>query len=147
MINVKISIDSDLIQLNKNVCISTVKSVLSYNKINTGDITIIFGKDNLLSRLKKQYFGLDQLTDVIAFRYNEESDEELEGEIYISLQRAKDNANDFNEPLKKEIARLIIHGSLHLIGFDDDTEKSKNEMINWEEMFLKKIDWNHIINN
>jgi rRNA maturation RNase YbeY len=103
--------------------------------------------DNVLSRLKKQYFGLNQLTDVIAFRYNEESDEKLEGEIYISLQRAKDNANSFNEPLKKEIARLIIHGCLHLIGFDDDTKKSKNEMTNWEEIFLKKVDWNYIINN
>jgi len=147
VINVKISIDSDLIQINKNVCISTVNSVLSYNKINTGDITIIFGMDSLLSRLKKQYFGLNQLTDVIAFRYNEESDEKLEGEIYISLQRAKDNANSFNEPLKKEIARLIIHGCLHLTGFDDDTKKSKNEMTNWEEIFLKKVDWNYIINN
>ena len=145
MINVKISIDPDLIQINNNVCISTVNLVLTYNNIDTGDITIIFGKDKLLSQLKNKYFGQDQLTDVIAFRYDDESYEKLEGEIYISLQRAKENASDFNEPLQKEIARLIIHGSLHLIGFDDNTKKSKREMTNMEEIFLKKIDWKHII--
>jgi len=145
VINVKISIDPDLIQINNNVCISTVNLVLTYNNIDTGDITIIFGKDKLLSQLKNKYFGQDQLTDVIAFRYDDESYEKLEGEIYISLQRAKENASDFNEPLQKEIARLIIHGSLHLIGFDDNTKKSKREMTNMEEIFLKKIDWKHII--
>ena len=85
-------------------------------------VSIIFGNKTLLQDLKNEFFNIDQPTDVIAFRLNEYEENNIEGEIYICLPVAKENAEYFNEPYEKEVARLIIHGGLHLIGYDDDTD-------------------------
>ena len=65
----------------------------------------------------------------------------MEGEIYISIPRAKENAKFFNEPIEREIARLIIHGSLHLLNYDDQTEKEQKQMRKMEETYLQQIKW------
>ena len=78
---------------------------------------------------------------------NDESEQQIEGEIYISLPRAKENALKFDVPFEKEIARLIIHGSLHLIGYTDDTSGSKNEMTHLEDRYLETTIWNNILNS
>ena len=60
------------------------------------------------------------------------------------MPRAKDNAKKFNQPINKEIARLIIHGSLHLLGYKDSSKKDKIEMTKKEDIYLTKVDWNKI---
>jgi len=65
----------------------------------------------------------------------------VEGEIYISLPRAQDNAGTFNEPYEKEVSRLIIHGCLHLLGFNDESKKEKKEMTKMENRFLSQVSW------
>ncbi|MDP6684835.1 MAG: rRNA maturation RNase YbeY [Candidatus Marinimicrobia bacterium] len=145
MIQVNIEIDPELIFIDKDVCKEIVKSVFKAQRIQNSEITVIFGKDELLTSLKKKHFGKDHLTDVIAFRLNNESEQQVEGEIYISLPRAKENALHYNEPFEKEISRLIIHGSLHLIGYTDNTSISKNKMTEMEEHYLGNIDWKHLL--
>jgi probable rRNA maturation factor len=110
---------------------------LNNHNFKKSDITIIFGNDSLLTRLKKEFFQKDQLTDVIAFRLNDYELPEIEGEIYISLPRAKENAKLYKETYDKEILRLIVHGCLHLIGFDDRTKLEKLEMTTMENKVLK----------
>tara|TARA_B100001245_G_C22603854_1_gene298912 strand:- start:12 stop:476 length:465 start_codon:yes stop_codon:yes gene_type:complete len=145
MIQVNVEIDPELISIDKDVCKEIIKKVFNTQKIQNTDITIIFGKDELLTPLKKEYFGKDHLTDVIAFRLNDLEEQLLEGEVYISLPRAKENAKELNEPIEKEITRLIIHGSLHLIGYTDDTSVLKNKMTELEDHYLENINWNNII--
>jgi rRNA maturation RNase YbeY len=116
-------------------------SVFNKYNISEAEISLIFGSDKLLSSLKKQFFHKDQWTDVIAFRLNEYKKKSVEGEIYISLPRAKENAESFGEPFEKEVARLIIHGNLHLLGFEDETEEEKTEMTKLENDFLSQINW------
>jgi rRNA maturation RNase YbeY len=65
----------------------------------------------------------------------------VEGEIYISLPRAQDNAGTFNEPYEKEVSRLIIHGCLHLLGFNDESKKEKKEMTKMENDLLSQVSW------
>ena len=65
----------------------------------------------------------------------------IEGDIYISMPTAKENADKYNEPYEREVARLVIHGVLHLIGFNDDTKKEKNIMSRIEERLLKETKW------
>tara|TARA_A100001037_G_scaffold52147_1_gene44157 strand:- start:658 stop:1017 length:360 start_codon:yes stop_codon:yes gene_type:complete len=108
------------------------------------DLSFVFGNDKLLNNLKKQFFQKDHFTDVIAFRLNDYDEENVEGEVYISLQRAKANATKFDQPYNKEIARLIIHGSLHLLGYTDSSKKDKTEMTKKEDIYLTKINWNKI---
>ena len=136
---IKVSIDCDpvLEPPNNGIVSELVLLTLNNQKNKKSDITIIFGNDSLLTRLKKEFFQKDQLTDVIAFRLNDYELPEIEGEIYISLPRAKENAKLYKETYDKEILRLIVHGCLHLIGFDDRTKLEKLEMTTMENKVLK----------
>ena len=144
MIQVNVEIDPELISIDKDVCKEIIKKVFNTQKIQNTDITIIFGKDELLTPLKKEFFGKDHLTDVIAFRLNECDEKDVEGEIYISLPRANENAISFGEPYDKEVARLIIHGCLHLVGFNDESEKEKIEMTKIENNLLSQLNWHKL---
>ena len=70
---------------------------------------------------------------------------EVEGEIYISLARAIENAKKYGEPLSKELARLIIHGALHLLDHRDEPEDEKNKMIVLEDKYLQQVEWDNLI--
>ena len=92
MIDINIEIDPDLLGIDENKSINILKSTLDKELISKAKINLIFAKDELLNNLKIEYFQKDHLTDVIAFRINDYTDTEVEGEIYISLERAIDNA-------------------------------------------------------
>ena len=109
--------------------------------ISQADLLLIIGDDDLLADLKKKFFGLNHYTDVIAFRLNEYEEKNVEGEIYISLPRAKENANKFNQSFYKELGRPIIHGGLHLLVYKDDTKKNKLEMEKKEDLYLEEVNW------
>jgi rRNA maturation RNase YbeY len=118
-----------------------VKETFNYKNISDYDISLVFVSDEYLSDLKKKYFKMNQYTDVIAFRLNEYGTPFVEGEVYISLPRAKENAKIFDEPYSREVSRLIIHGCLHLIGLKDKTHIEKENMTNNEDAILKVINW------
>ena len=141
MIQVSSDCDPSLDMPNTYVLETIVTSVLNGKSIGDGEISFIFGTDELLADLKKKYFLKDQFTDVIAFRLNDYNKSNVEGEIYISLPRAQDNAGTFKEPYEKEVARLIIHGCLHLLGFNDESKKEKKEMTKMENDLLSQISW------
>lgn len=141
MIQVSVDCDPNLDSPKEKIVKEISSSVFKKYNISEAEISLIFGSDKLLSSLKKQFFHKDQWTDVIAFRLNEYKKKSVEGEIYISLPRAKENAESFGEPFEKEVARLIIHGNLHLLGFEDETEEEKTEMTKLENDFLSQINW------
>lgn len=118
-----------------------VKETFNFKNILDYDISLVFVSDEYLSNLKQKYFKVNQYTDVIAFRLNEYGTPFVEGEIYISLTRAKENARIFDEPYSREVSRLIIHGCLHLIGLEDKTQIEKKNMTNNEDTILKVINW------
>lgn len=115
--------------------ISLVRSALTGYKITTGRVNVIFSDDKQLRQLSRQFLGKDHYTDVIAFNLNE-ADEPLDGEIYISQERALENSQTYNEHYTRELMRLVIHGSLHLAGLNDDTPASQAEMRTLEERIL-----------
>ena len=118
-----------------------VKKTFNFKNILNYDISLVFASDEYLSELKEKYFKMNQYTDVIAFRLNEYGAPFVEGEVYISLARAKENAKIFNEPYSREVSRLIIHGCLHLIGLKDKTNIEKENMTNNEDAILKETNW------
>ena len=118
-----------------------VKETFNLKNILDYDISLVFVSDEYLSDLKKKYFGMNHYTDVIAFRLNEYGELFIEGEVYVSLPRAKENAKIFDEPYSREVSRLIIHGCLHLIGLKDKTHIEKENMTNNENAILKVINW------
>ena len=126
---------------NKDLCILIIKNIFKFNKINLYDISIIFTSDIFVSDLKKKFFSKNQWTDVIAFPLHNNKNTKIEGDIYISMPTAIVNADKYNEPYEKEVARLMIHGVLHLIGFSDDTKKEKDIMSKIEDRLLKETKW------
>ena len=118
-----------------------VKETFNFKNILNYDISLVFVSDEYLSDLKKKYFKMNQYTDVIAFRLNEYGTRFVEGEVYISLPRAKENAKIFDEPYSREVSRLIIHGCLHLVGLRDKTQIEKENMTNNEDAILEVINW------
>ena len=141
MIKIQIEKDSVLDQPNDDACCKILKTVLKNQGNDDGTITVILGQDELLRSLKKQFFKKDKYTDVIAFRLNDYKEKVVEGEVYISLPRARENAKTFGEPFEREISRLLIHGVLHLLGYEDDTKKSKMVMTSLENKYLKMVQW------
>ena len=144
MIDINIEIDPDLLGIDEKKSINILKSTLDKELISKAKINLIFAKDEFLNNLKIEYFQKDHLTDVIAFRINDYTDTEVEGEIYISLERAIDNAKEYDEKVSKELARLIIHGTLHLLNYKDNTDDEKFIMTELENKYLKDFDWNKI---
>ena len=114
--------------------------ILKDKHVNNAHLSFIFCSDDLLSKLKKEYFGVDQLTDVITFDLSEDAEKFLEAEIYVNLKRANINAKKYDQTFNDEVKRLIIHGLLHLLGFDDKTFDEKLEMEKLENQYLKTFD-------
>ena len=108
--------------------------IVSDARLRTGIIDIIMTTDEKLHGINKEFLGHDYYTDVIAFNYNKGNT--VNGEIYISVDRVRQNAKKFNVPLRTEIRRVIFHGLLHLCGYDDRTEGEKNKISEMEEMYL-----------
>ena len=144
MIKSKMVTDPKYKPLNNKVISDGVLHLFNSKNIAEADISFIFGDDDLLNKLKKEFFNLDHLTDVIAFRLNDDEEKIIEGEIYISIPRAKENAIKFKEPFNRELGRLIIHGCLHLLGFTDESNNEKIEMRAQEDHYLDIMDWKNI---
>ena len=144
MKNINVFNDKEYEKLNELLCKSIIKKILTHYKYMSYDINVIFTSDIHLSNLKKEFFSKDQWTDVIAFPLQRDS-KFIEGEIYISIPTAKKNAKVFKEPYKKELGRLIIHGSLHLLGIEDQSAEQKKKMTILEEKFLEDELWRGLI--
>ena len=145
MIDISVEIDPTLEGPDQQQSIIILKSILETELVVDCVINLVFGDDKLLSSLKMEFFNYDHLTDVIAFRLNDYNNEEVEGEIYISLPRAIENAKKYGEPLSKELARLIIHGGLHLLDHKDEGEDEKNRMTALEDKYLQQVKWKNLI--
>lgn len=144
MINVQIETDQKLVKLKEKSIIKLVSVVMKSEDIKTAEILLIFTTDNVLMELKKKYFNQEHYTDVIAFRLNDYNEDKVEGEIYISVPQVSNNAKQYNQAFNKELSRIIIHGSLHLLNYKDKTPQEKIKMTEKEDYFLNKINWENI---
>jgi probable rRNA maturation factor len=133
---IRISNDHPALKVRKNAIDKLVKHVLRVEKIPVREIHIIFVEDEYLRGLHKKYLNDDTPTDVMSFNLSD--DDHIEGEIYISLDSAKSQAPRFDVSFDFEIARLIIHGLLHLKGYDDSTAPERKEMRAKEDYYLDK---------
>ena len=144
MINVQIETDQKLVKLKEKSILKLVSVVMKSEDIKSAEILLIFTTDNVLMELKKKYFNQEHYTDVIAFRLNDYNEDKVEGEIYISVPQVSNNAKQYNQAFNKELSRIIIHGSLHLLNYKDKTPQEKIMMTKKEDYFLNKINWENI---
>ena len=138
MINIQYEIDPNIDTPSEKISTEIISSVLMEEGKTLAEILVIFTSDEILSDLKKEFFNKEHLTDVISFRMNDYNEEKVEGEIYISIPQVERNARKFDQSFSRELSRIIIHGSLHLLNYDDSTIDSKIKMTEKENYFLKK---------
>ena len=136
MITVQLKYDNtEKPDIDENWVRSVCENILMDSNQDEASITFIFSNDDKLRKLKKEYFGEDVFTDTISFNLEEESDP-IEGEVYISLERVSENAHTFQQDFITEYKRVIIHGCLHLLGYNDELPEDKTKMTELEETYL-----------
>jgi probable rRNA maturation factor len=112
-----------------------IKLVTQKEKRTIKEINYIFCSDAYLLQLNQDFLNHNTLTDIITFD-NSEDKKNLEGEIYISIDRVKENALKFETSFEDELHRVMIHGVLHLIGYKDKKPADKTQMRKKEEACL-----------
>ena len=134
----------DIVELDK------VKEVLEYamkkEKLKNTSFNIIIVDNNYIHELNKNYRGIDRETDVITFALEDDeslvvgSDERILGDIYISIDKARSQAEEYGHSFMREICFLAVHGFYHLLGYDHMNEEDKKVMRSLEEEILNEYD-------
>ena len=112
-----------------------VRNVILSEERKVGEISYIFCDDDYLLKLNKEYLNHDTLTDIISFDYS--VGKIVQGDIFISTERVKENSVLFNVSFPEELRRVIIHGILHLCGYKDKTSRESDLMRKKEEEKMK----------
>lgn len=113
-----------------------IKRIFSDHQIKNADTNIIFVDENFIIDLNQRFFRKEYATDVISFPLSEPHDSNLVGEVYVCVDVAKNQAQDYQVTLKNELLRLSIHGVLHLLDYDDLEESAKQVMTEKEDYYL-----------
>ena len=113
-----------------------LKDAISTENKELGEINYIFCDDQYLLKKNQKYLQHDAFTDIITFDYREEN--RLSADIFISIERVKENAITFAVPFETELRRVIIHGVLHLMGYKDKSDEEAETMRSKENYYLSK---------
>jgi rRNA maturation RNase YbeY len=113
-----------------------LSAVISSENYNEGEVSIVFCDDHFLHKLNVEFLDHDTLTDVISFDYS--IGKEIHGEIFISIERVKENAKEFNQSFEQELSRVMVHGILHYCGYKDKLPSDARVMRAKEEFYLQQ---------
>tara|TARA_B110001452_G_scaffold62549_1_gene49242 strand:+ start:3946 stop:4368 length:423 start_codon:yes stop_codon:yes gene_type:complete len=114
-----------------------LSSIILKEDHSEGEISIVFCNDDYLHKLNLEFLNHDTLTDVISFDYS--IGKQVHGEIFISVDRVKENATEFNQTFQTELSRVMAHGILHFCGYKDKTDSESSLMRTKECFYLKQL--------
>ena len=112
--------ETDFTLENEEAIAAWLTNVITSENKKEGEINYIFCDDEYLHKINLEYLNHDTLTDIISFDYT--MGNELSGDIFVSVERVKDNAKDFNVVFEEELKRVLVHGVLHYCGYKDKGE-------------------------
>jgi rRNA maturation RNase YbeY len=128
---------TDFVLKNEDAIRDWIISSINEEKKQLQEVNIIFCDDDSLLQKNKSFLNHDTLTDIITFDYSQLKN--IAGDIFISVERVIDNSKDFNVTFEQELNRVIIHGFLHLLGYDDKTDEERKIMRDKENYYLPKL--------
>ena len=114
---------------------SLIKKLIKNERGKLKGLNIILCNNRYLRKLNKQYLNKNYDTDIITFD-NSEAKNEIEGDIFINIEVIKENANTYDVPVRSELNRVIIHGTLHLLGYKDDNARNSLNIRKKEDYYL-----------
>jgi probable rRNA maturation factor len=130
--------------MDKTILVRAAQFTLDFENVNTqSDMSIVIGDDTLLKKLNQKYRSIDATTDVLSFPSNEpdpDTDSIYLGDVVISLPRAQDQASTGGYPLAEELQLLVVHGTLHLLGYDHQRKSDKKRMQAIQDNVLTQLD-------
>ena len=139
MIDIKVFNSFEKIAINDLSVEKLARKILSEKSLNDkAIISIIFCDNKTLNNFKIKYFDEDVFTDIVTFKIEDKPF--LEAELYISTEMAIENAKEFKVSLDNEIIRLVSHGILHLIGYDDSNNSLSKKMFSVQEEIVEKFE-------
>lgn len=125
-------------QLKERIRIKNwINEAINGENSKSGLINFIFTSDKYLLEINKQYLSHNYFTDIITFNYCEQNI--INGDIYISVTTVKNNSRHFNVTFSEELHRVMIHGILHLLGYEDKTDEEKAKMREKENQYLERF--------
>lgn len=122
---------------DKNALSYFIEWIIENERLKTGEINIIVCDDAYLCDINKQYLHRDYFTDVISFDNSDEKDV-IVGDVFVSLDRVKDNAQKYDQSVENEFNRVVFHGVLHLVGYKDINKDDKELMREKENYYLEQ---------
>ncbi len=127
--------DQDYDYLNQ-----VIDLTLEVEKIENAVFSVIFVDEAKIQEINREYRGVDRVTDVISFAFEDSIDVSYDfrflGDIYICIPRMKEQALEYGHSEKRELSFLVVHGLLHLLGYDHQTEEEEKEMFSKQEVIL-----------
>jgi len=130
------------LKLQKLLLRKHIKNLINSEKKSAGEISLILCSDKYLLDINIEYLKHNYYTDIITFNYVEGNI--ISGDLFISVDRVKENSTKFNTSLIQELYRVIFHGILHLIGYNDKTEEEQKIMRGKEDLYLGEVDFSEI---
>jgi probable rRNA maturation factor len=129
--------DLTMPEFNQSAVSAWIDEVICAHELHTGCLNFIFCSNNYLLKINQDFLNHDYYTDVITFDYCE--NKRVSGDVYISVEMVKENADKLAQDSLNELLRVIIHGVLHLCGYNDKTKQEKDEMTQQENLALTQF--------
>ena len=123
---------------NRSLLKGFIKDIFKKEMKKATSLSFVFCSDDYLLQINKTYLQHNYYTDIITFDLSNPSHNEIEGEIYISVETIRSNSQRFNTSIKSELHRVIFHGILHLCGYKDKNTAQQKIMTNKEDFYLTK---------
>src|SRR5436190_11182768 len=139
MSKIAVHTPQDLVAVDKGRMREIARAVLAGEEIGDYEISLAFVDNATIHRLNKQYLDHDEPTDVLSFPYSAANAKKLEGELVIGVEIAREQASERGHGVDAELALYVIHGLLHLCGYDDKSAAAENEMRVREKHYLAQL--------
>lgn len=131
--------DVNPVSIHEKILVLHLNSLIKNELKKTGDISVIFCSDEYLLAMNKEYLQHDYYTDIITFDYVEGN--VISGDLFISIDRINENAVEFKTETIRELYRVVFHGTLHLVGYNDKSAEEQKIMREKENYYLDEVDF------
>lgn len=131
--------DHPSLSLDEGILERLIHHVIDAEEAVLVHVSLVLSDHETVRQLNETYLEHDYNTDVLSFSLQEESSSEVEGEVYVDLDTAAERHEEFNTSYEREAYRYVIHGVLHLLGYDDATEAGQNTMRAREDQYLDEV--------